>query len=1071
MKTVEKALIIILVFMMLSVMSLVMFFAVSPDYGPPGTREGRSISIIIEDTMDAADIESLIQDAIDNASPGDTITIIGDKTSEDAVIRLDIPASITVVWKALSKDLSFDIGGGGTFEVASGGKIEVAGKNAISVYIGNVIVSGGEVSVLRSDDTDLDERRAISVNYGNVTVTDGKVSTSRNSAAIYIYQGNVTVSGGVVSATGETVNGVDTDYCYGIQLGYDGAVSVMGGIVSATGAAENNAINIYLGLAAYYKGTCVGDLRIGYNSNYGIIVEVDSLDIPIEYHKTSNGLTTVKGGSNADAHWDTFGAVPTINYESVNAYASYSARWGGVVSSPPPVPVASPVRLSGTGDVFETLSEAIATAKSRGLSTYTLEVIGDVTETNDIVISSENITIIGAGGKHTVTMPSGRVEVDGGGSLTLGSGTTENDLTILHSIRVSNGTIHVKDGIILKSVIPLNLTGPDVGGIISGGRVEGSRIALSINNGAQLQEISGGTFIGIEDAVHVSGVNTKVGEISGGSFYQIDPDMDSHGHAFFVQNYAQIGEISGGYFHALRNSSLVVIRGAWVEEISGGTFVANRYGVLSSVPGEDTRNAAIWIESEQDVTTGIGTISGGEINGTNFGVLLIQWYNSNTGARINKITGGTFMGTVALQNDVGSDIDEIVGGTFIGSQGIFNVGRIKFIGGDVDINCTTYGIFNYRTLVKGQIDEIGGGKISGGEYGIANWGTVTLISDGTIIGGRSAINNNGLNPGLVETITGGVFGGKTGPTINLAPGYPLTLEPDLTGSNAVKGVGRYQGNGGVIFNNESLVNYPGTAPDIYFMSTNTESVSGITDTKFKYLTLSSLPIVEVTFDSNGGNFADGSTTDTRILGVGDSLGTDMPDAPKQTGFAFLGWNTQSDGAGSEFTGSTVVTDNITVYAKWGVPLNDYEVFVNGSHAPVTGSGTYKEGTTVTIHAGSQSGHTFTGWTVNAGAAVLADESAATTTFTMPSEDVTVTANWRSNESGGGGGGGTGGGTIIDGGGNETKPPEETRPEPPGPIIIVLLYAFAVAAFAYNTNREYNIKKMAEQKEKENMKQQ
>ncbi|MCL2142405.1 MAG: hypothetical protein FWH46_06005, partial [Methanimicrococcus sp.] len=653
MKTIKKTLAILLIFVML--------FALLPNFAPFAMADEGDITIT--GSMDAAGIKSAIQNAIDNASPGDIITVTGNKIDENSVIDLNIPAGVTVVWKAISKDLSFVIDGGGTFEVAAGGKIEVTAKNAIKVNTGDVVVSGGEVILstnghvteffaaiyvtngnvtvsdgkvlaLRTDINDWWHCSAIRVINGDVTVTGGTVSSFRNTSTIFLDEGNVTVSGGVVSATGETTteNGIPTNNCYAIRIEDNGTVAVTGGLVSASGAVTyNDAINIGRGLAAYYTGTCVGDFSVWY-TNFGIVVEVDSLAIPPEYHETTNGLTRMEGGALSNTEWDTSGTTPLINF----AYGSYSfsVPWIGT-NSPPAVPVEYPVRLFETGDLFKTLNEGITAAKNLGYDTFTLEVIGDVTEISDVTILSENITIVGAEGKHTVTFASAQpynarnFTVEGGGSLTLGDGTTTNDLTILHSVSVIDGTIHAKDGIILKSSgnTALLLNGSNADGTISGGYFEAtgsSAVALELDRGAQLQEISGGTFIGRIDAMHLSYSGTRIELISGGSFYQTDPDVTLHGHAVFVQNDAQIGEISGGHFEAIRNSALVVIRGGWIDEISGGVFVANRYGVLSSIPGEDTRNAAIWIESEHNAKTGIGTISGGEINGTNFGLLLIQ---------------------------------------------------------------------------------------------------------------------------------------------------------------------------------------------------------------------------------------------------------------------------------------------------------------------------------------------------------------------------------------------------------------------------------------------------------------
>ncbi len=71
------------------------------------------------------------------------------------------------------------------------------------------------------------------------------------------------------------------------------------------------------------------------------------------------------------------------------------------------------------------------------------------------------------------------------------------------------------------------------------------------------------------------------------------------------------------------------------------------------------------------------------------------------------------------------------------------------------------------------------------------------------------------------------------------------------------------------------------------------------------------------------------------------------------------------------------------------------VTVKGGYAgSSSGAGTYAQGATVTIKAGKRSGYTFTGWTVNAGGVTLAKRTNATTTFTMKTSAVTVTANWK-----------------------------------------------------------------------------
>ena len=80
----------------------------------------------------------------------------------------------------------------------------------------------------------------------------------------------------------------------------------------------------------------------------------------------------------------------------------------------------------------------------------------------------------------------------------------------------------------------------------------------------------------------------------------------------------------------------------------------------------------------------------------------------------------------------------------------------------------------------------------------------------------------------------------------------------------------------------------------------------------------------VTFDGNGGNILAGQDTQTTILsGVNQVIGAGrMPAPPSHPGgFIFrpgaYGWNTMANGSGTNFTATTPVTGNITVFAQWG----------------------------------------------------------------------------------------------------------------------------------------------------------
>ncbi|MCL2615612.1 MAG: hypothetical protein FWD30_02310, partial [Dehalococcoidia bacterium] len=651
------------------------------------STQAADIPVAITESMSAADIQSNIQTAINNASSGDTVTVTGAKTNETADITLTIPAGITLTWKALSQDLSFNIDGGGTFDVA-GGEISTSGTYSVAIYVGSDAVN----------------------------VSDGKVTASGiYCSAIEVGSGSVTVSGGEVTADGDGQHG-----CYAIYLYNPGTVTVTGGKVSAVNAI-GNMFAITLGgggLAAYLEGTCEGDFMVLGN---GIIVESELLIIPDPYGGTTTGLTRISRSAISNVKWDTSKSPPVINFSN----GAFTIEWAE--PTPPTSVIGDSVRRQDNGDLFGTLAEAIASAGADGLSVFTIEVIGEATESGNISITSD-VTIVGANGAHTVTLANS-ISVRGGGKLTLGDSTGTNLLTLIGYVSVTDGAIDARDGIILQTSrsYALEMIGPNATGVISGGR-----------------------FTGKNDAVHLSDTGTKIDKISGGVFYQVDTSVALHGHAIFVQNNSQIGEISGSYFEAALNSALSIIRGGHVGEISGGDFVTLRMGTTSP----DTRNATIHIEGE----TSIGTISGGHFRGGYFGVLVII---RNAQAQIDLITGGLFEGTIGLQNDIGCIVDEISGGEFSGTNyGIMNAGTINLITGDAEIYGNSAGIWNYN---YGLIKEISGSTISSGDSGagISNAGTIQEISGGTIIGGFNAISCTGSNRGRLNVVSGGVFWAKS----------------------------------------------------------------------------------------------------------------------------------------------------------------------------------------------------------------------------------------------------------------------------------------------------------------------
>jgi uncharacterized repeat protein (TIGR02543 family)/prepilin-type N-terminal cleavage/methylation domain-containing protein len=164
-----------------------------------------------------------------------------------------------------------------------------------------------------------------------------------------------------------------------------------------------------------------------------------------------------------------------------------------------------------------------------------------------------------------------------------------------------------------------------------------------------------------------------------------------------------------------------------------------------------------------------------------------------------------------------------------------------------------------------------------------------------------------------------------------------------------------------------------------------------------YAQYTMLPIYTVTFSKDTGTTDASPTTITAIKGSGTgSLPTIAPTKPG--GYRFDKWTTGTNGTGTEFTATTPVLGNITVYAKY---IKTY--VVTFSKNTTTAGSTDPSPTTITIDAGSTTvgtlpttnptrpKYTFGGWYLNA--AGTGTKITATTPITAVSADFTLYAKW------------------------------------------------------------------------------
>jgi uncharacterized repeat protein (TIGR02543 family) len=153
----------------------------------------------------------------------------------------------------------------------------------------------------------------------------------------------------------------------------------------------------------------------------------------------------------------------------------------------------------------------------------------------------------------------------------------------------------------------------------------------------------------------------------------------------------------------------------------------------------------------------------------------------------------------------------------------------------------------------------------------------------------------------------------------------------------------------------------------------------------------------VTFNADGGSPA----TQTRTVNSGNSLGaSNMPSNPTKSGYTFDGWYTAINGGGTQFTATTAVTGDITVYAKWtAVSASQYTVTFNADGGtPATQTRTVNSGASTGSSnmpaEPDKSGYTFDGWytEVNGGGTQFTAETAVTGNITVYAKWTAVSAS-------------------------------------------------------------------------------
>ena len=154
----------------------------------------------------------------------------------------------------------------------------------------------------------------------------------------------------------------------------------------------------------------------------------------------------------------------------------------------------------------------------------------------------------------------------------------------------------------------------------------------------------------------------------------------------------------------------------------------------------------------------------------------------------------------------------------------------------------------------------------------------------------------------------------------------------------------------------------------------------------------------ITYDGNGQTTAS-NTIPAPTIAKGTAANTTLTNAGTmaRTGYSFAGWNTQANGAGTDFASGLTTyqsAGNTTLYAKWRRTIT-YNSNGANSGAPERATDVFVNSTTPTVStfptAGTmvRTGYTFAGWSATTTGALLSAPYATTA-------EVTLYAKWTAN---------------------------------------------------------------------------
>ena len=498
------------------------------------------------------------------------------------------------------------------------------------------------------------------------------------------------------------------------------------------------------------------------------------------------------------------------------------------------------------------------------------------------------------------------------------------------------------------------------------------------------------------------------GVITGGQGYEYDSKLYTYGGGVFVRNgtFTMEGGNIAGNTSAKGDGGGVYVNNGNNFTMNGGTITGNSAMDYRGGYGGGVCSYSDFIMNDGSIADNTATHSGG-------GVCL--WYGTFTmnGGSItgNHAThsGGLYMYDASFTMNGGS-----ITGNHADDGGVGgDAGSLVTISGSPVIqNNTKPGGANCNVYLKGSQHITIGGKLTNAQIGVtmeppgsftSGWDTymqgqnpadyftvddsaygIGLDADGeAVLGSLCTIVTQPADKSVIE--------GKTATfTVNATGSEPLSYQwqQNMNGSGWTDITGETNA---TYTTEKTTMDMNGTQ---YRCVVSNSAGSVISDAATLTVQKSTTPIdpkyVRYIVEHYKQN-ADGSYTLADTEQPIDEIGKTVTATPKT--YEGYTYNPNAVGTVVSETLKAISSPDDIVTLKLYYDITLYTVTVNGSYAQTTGAGSYAEGATVAIDAGTRSGYTFDGWT-SADGVTFANAGSAQTTFTMPEKAVTVTANWQ-----------------------------------------------------------------------------